>query len=184
MDNQNNKFEDSSTYQNLQKAFRSECETSAVYSIYGERAKEEGYDQIGCLYEDTARNEREHAKLWLKLMEGGELSHTMESLKDAYKRENEAWTKLYIEYAEEARKEGYIEIAWLFEAVAGIERHHEARFRKLLQNITDDLMFRKKCNCLWVCTKCGYLHYGESAPSPCKVCGCPQCFHQLNKDNF
>lgn len=184
MNHQNKKLEDSNTYQNLRHAFCLECETSGIYAIYGERAREEGYEQVGKLFEDSSRNEKEHAKLWLRLMKGGDLPLTMDHLEAAYQREHEAWTKRYIEYAEEARREGYQEIAWLFEAVAGIERHHEARFRKILQKVTEDMVSNKEYNLLWICSDCGYLYYGNCAPSQCKVCGCAHSFLQLKQGSF
>jgi len=177
-------FEKSNTYKNLQAAFTGETSASGKYAIFGRKAKEEGYEQIGNIFEETSGNEREHAEIWLKLMEGGEVPTTLDNLKTAYGGENYEWTSMYVKYAEEAEREGFHQIACLFEGVANIERHHDARFRKLAQNIMNDQVFCKKVNTLWVCLNCGNLYYGECAPEVCPVCCYPQGYYQLNCENY
>jgi rubrerythrin len=177
-------FKESNTYKNLQAAFNGETKASTKYAIYGRKAYEEGYMQIGNIFEETSGNEREHAEIWMKLMEGGEVPSTLENLKDAYSGENYEWTQMYVNYAEEAEKEGYPEIADLFAGVAAIERHHDARYRKLAQNIINDQVFCKRTNTLWVCLNCGNLYYGECAPEVCPVCGYPQGYYQVNCENY
>lgn len=179
-----NDFFSSKTYKNLQEAFDAESRASMKYFIYGRKAREEGYQQIGNIYEETSMNEREHASVWLKLMMGNKLPTTLENLKDSYSSENYEWTNMYIEYAQEARREGYDEIAELFEGVASVERHHDSRFRKLASNLINESVFNKKNNVLWICVSCGNLHYDASAPETCPVCGCSREYYQLNSDNY
>jgi rubrerythrin len=133
---------------------------------------------------ETSGNEREHAEIWLKLMEGGEVPSTLENLKDAYSGETYEWTKMYMDYATEAEIEGYPEIADLFVGVANIEHHHDARYRKLAQNIMEDQVFCKRTETVWVCLNCGNLYYGECAPEYCPVCGYPQAYYQVNCENY
>lgn len=177
-------FRESNTFRNLQAAFDGETKASTKYAIYGRKAKEEGYEQIGNIFNETSGNEREHAEIWLKLIKGGEVPSTLENLKDSYAGENYEWTTMYIGFAQEARREGYPEIAELFEGVASIERHHDSRYRKLANNIVNDTVFCKNNNVLWVCLNCGNLYYGDCAPDPCPVCGYPQGYYQMNCDNF
>ena len=177
-------FVSSNTFKNLQAAYEAEIKASMKYHIYGKKAKEDGYMQIGTIFDETSMNEREHAEIWLKLMKGGKLPTTLDNLKDSYSSENYEWTNMYIEFAQEARKEGYEEIAELFEGVASVERHHDSRFRKLASNIMSDSVYNKKTNVLWICISCGNLFYGVSAPEPCPVCGCSQEYYELNKDNY
>lgn len=179
-----NDFISSNTYKNLQKAFDAESRASVKYSIYGRKAREDGYQQISNIYEETSLNEQEHAKVWLMLMLSGKLPSTLDNLKDSYICENYEWTNMYVEFAEEARREGYREIAELFEGVASVERHHDSRFRKLASNIMNESVFCKKDNVLWICVSCGNLHYGTSAPEPCPICGGSQKHYQLNSDNY
>ncbi len=177
-------FFNSNTFKNLQTAYDTEAKACMKYLIYGRKARDDGYMQIGHIFDETSMNEREHAEIWLKLMKGGKLPSTLDNLKDSYSGENYEWTKLYIEFAQEARREGYDEIAELFEGVAGVERHHDARFRKLASNIINDTVYSKKNNTLWTCRNCGNLYYGASAPEPCPVCGCSREAYQLNQDNY
>jgi rubrerythrin len=182
--NNGDNFIESNTYRNLLAAFNGEATASTKYAIYGMKAKEDGFEQIGNIYEETSRNEREHAEIWFKLLHGGVIPTTLDNLKDSFGGENYEWTNMYMGYAEEAKKEGYSEIARLFEGVAAIERHHDARFRKLAQNIMYDKVFCKGTPVLWVCLNCGNLFYGECAPDPCPVCGYPQGYYQLNCENY
>jgi len=183
-DNNGDNFRESNTYQNLQEAFKGEGTASTKYAIYGMKAKEDGYEQIGNIFEETSRNEREHCEIWLKLLHGGEVPSTLDNLKDSYGGEYYEWTTMYMDYAREAVQEGYPEIARLFEGVAAIERHHDARIRKLAQNIMNDKVFCKDNNVLWVCLNCGNIFYGECAPDPCPVCGYSQGYYQLNCENY
>ena len=177
-------FRESNTFKNLQAAFDGETKASTKYAIYGRKAKEEGYIQIGNIFEETSGNEREHAEIWMKLMKDGEVPPTFDNLQDAYSGEDFEYTRMYPGYAEEAMREGYPEIARLFEGVARIEQHHNARYRKLAQNIMNDTVFCKNSNVVWICLNCGNLYYGECAPDPCPVCGYPQGYYQLNCDNY
>lgn len=177
------KFRRSNTYKNLKAAFDGESKASTKYAIYGRKAKEDGYEQIGNIFEETSGNEREHAEIWLKLLKGGEVPSTEENLKDAYSGETYEWTTMYVGFAEEAMREGFPEIAHLFQGVAGIERHHDARFRRLEKNILEDKVFFKNSNVVWICLNCGNLIYGECAPEICPVCGYPQGYYQLNCEN-
>ena len=147
----NSNFQESNTFRNLQTAFDGETRVSTKYAIYGRKAKEEGYEQIGRIFEEASCNEREHANIWLKLMTGGELPSTLENLKASYSGENYEWTTMYISFAQEARREGFEEIAELFEGVAAIERYHDSRFRKLASNIMNNTVFDRNNNVFWIC---------------------------------
>ncbi len=179
-----NMFMASNTYKNLQRAFDGEAGASTKYAIYGRKAREEGYVQIANIFEEASMNEQEHAELFMKLMKGGEISSTLDNLVDSYSGENEEWTNRYIGFAREARKEGYPEIGELFEGAAGVERHHDARFRKLASNIVNGTVFCKNKNVMWICLNCGNLYYSDCAPDPCPVCGYPRGYYQLSCDNF
>jgi rubrerythrin len=185
MDDENRKnFTMSNTYKNLENAFKGETSASGKYAIYARKAREDGFEQIGDIFDETSGNEREHGEIWLKLLNGGEVPSTLDNLKDAYSGENYEWTKMYVNYAEEARKEGYPEIAELFDGVAAIEQHHDSRFRKLAHNIKTDQVFCKHGKVLWICLNCGNLYYGECAPEECPVCGYPQGFYQLDVEIY
>ena len=177
-------FRVTNTYRNLQSAFIGETSAGTKYRLFGEKAREEDYQQIGDIFDQTSHNELAHAEVWYKLLHGGEVPTTLENLKEAYGGENREWTGMYVSYADEARREGYPEIARLFEEVLAVERHHDAQYRKLAQNILNDNVFCKGGNTLWVCLNCGNLFYGECAPSPCPLCGYPQGFYELNCENF
>lgn len=177
-------FMGSNTYKNLKAAFDGETKASTKYAIFGIKAKEEGFEQIGNIFEESSGNEREHAEIWLKILNGGEIPSTLENLKEAYTGEYYEWTTMYEDFAKEAIREGYQEIARLFEGVANIEKHHDARFRKLAHNIINDEVFCKRGKFLWVCLVCGNLYYGECAPDPCPICGYPQGYYQLNCENY
>ena len=177
-------FEDSKTYQNLKKAFEGETKASGKYAIYARKAREDGYQQIGNIFEETSGNEREHAEIWLKLLNGGELPPTLENLKAASDGEHYEWTEMYPQFADTARQEGYLEIADLFEGVAKIENHHGSRFGKLARNIEHGMVFCKNREVVWVCLNCGNLIWGECAPEVCPVCAYPRGYYELNCDNF
>lgn len=175
---------ESSTYSNIAEALERELMASARYSISAEKAREDGYEQIADIFEETSKNEMEHAKILLKLINNNAMPSTPDNLKSAYTGEYREWTSIYVSFAEKAREEGYNEIARLFECLAGIEMHHDVRFRKLAQNIMNNQVFCKKDNALWICMKCGYLVYGGGAPDICPVCMGQQGYYQLNRDNY
>ncbi len=182
--NSNHSFEESITYQNLQKAFEGEAVASTKYAIYGEKAREQGYEQIANIFDETSYNEREHCTIWMKILKGGEIPDTLTNLQDAYGGESFEWKSMYLSYAQEARREGYTQIAELFEGVANIEHHHDARYRKLANNILTDQVFCKRNKVVWICLNCGNLIYDECAPECCPVCGYPKGFFQINCENY
>ncbi|WP_326907705.1 rubrerythrin family protein [Sedimentibacter sp. MB31-C6] len=177
-------FANSETYRNLQSAFQGELIASAKYQIYGTRARQDGYQQIGNIFDETARNEREHARIWLDQINSGQETTTYENLVEAYNLENYEWTEMYRQYAEKAREEGYEDIANLFEAVGLIERHHDFRFRQLAENIRTNRVFCKNNISVWICIICGNLVWNECAPERCPVCGYPQSYYELNCENY
>lgn len=174
----------SKTEQNLLAAFAGESQARNKYSYYASRAKKDGYVQIAKIFEETAANEKEHAKIWFKLLHDGEVPSTSENLADAAFGENYEWTDMYDTFAKEAREEGFSKIAALFEMVGKIEKEHEARFRKLLKNIEDELVFSRDDDAIWVCSNCGHIHIGKKAPKLCPVCDHPQAHFELKAENF
>lgn len=140
--------------------------------------------QIAAIFEETANNEKEHAKLWFKYLHNGEIASTMENLKDAAAGENYEWTDMYDRMAKEAEEEGFTEIAAKFRGVAAIEKHHEERYRKLLKNIDDKVVFSREGECIWICRNCGHIVIGKSAPKICPVCNHPQSYFELRKENY
>lgn len=182
--NNGDNFKESNTYKNLQAAFQGETSASGKYAIFGMKAKEEGYEQIGNIFLETSGNEREHAEIWYKILNGGEVPSTFDNLQTASGGEYHEWTQMYLDYAKEARREGYPEIASLMEGVASIEHHHDMRYRRLAQNIASGKVFCKDNEVVWVCLNCGNLFYGECAPEECPVCGYPQGYYQLNCENY
>lgn len=173
----------SKTEANLLAAFAGESEARNKYTYYASKAKKDGYVQISKIFEETASNEKEHAKIWWKLLTGGAGS-TEENLTDAAAGENYEWTVMYKDFAAEAREEGFENIARLFELVGEIEKHHEERFRKLLENLGNDLVFSKEGERVWICTNCGHIHFGKSAPQVCPVCAHPQGFFEVKAENY
>ncbi len=171
------------TEQNLLTAFAGESQARNKYTFYASKAKKEGYVQIANLFEKTANNEKEHAKLWFKLLHDG-IPSTMENLKDAAAGENYEWTDMYATFAKEAREEGFEEIARMMEGVAAIEKHHEERYLKLLSNIEGKKVFEKDGVVVWECLNCGHLHVGTSAPMVCPVCDHPQAYFQVDEENY
>lgn len=173
----------SQTEQNLMTAFAGESQAHTKYLYYASKAKKDGYVQIGALFEETAKNEKEHAKIWFKFLHGG-MPSTTENLKDAAAGENYEWTDMYAGFAETARKEGFDDIADLFDGVAAIEKEHEERYKKLLANIEGDLVFSKDGDAVWQCANCGHIVVGKKAPEVCPVCAHPQAYFQVRAENY
>ena len=174
----------SKTEKNLLAAFAGESQAHTKYLYYASKAKKDGYVQIGALFEETAKNEKEHAKIWFKLLHDGAVPATTENLKDAAAGENYEWTDMYAGFAETARAEGFDHIAQLFEGVAAIEKEHEERYRKLLKNINDKVVFSSEGDSFWQCLNCGHIHFGKEAPKVCPVCEHPQAYFELRKTNY
>ena len=174
----------SKTEQNLMTAFAGESQARNKYTYYASKAKKDGYEQIAAIFEETANNEKEHAKIWFKLLNGGEIPSTEENLKAAADGENYEWTDMYDEFAKTAREEGFDHIAYLFEGVAKIEKEHEERYRKLLANVNDKLVFSSDGDTIWICRNCGHVHIGKTAPKVCPVCAHPQSYFERKADNF
>ena len=175
----------SKTEQNLMAAFAGESQARNTYSYYASKAKKEGYEQIAALFTETADNEKEHAKMWFKLLEGGSIKSTAENLKDAAAGENYEWTDMYAEFARVADEEGFTEIAAKFRAVADVEKHHEERYLKLLENVQKNQVFTKDTGIhVWKCRNCGHIHIGEKAPELCPVCAHPQAYFELEAKNY
>ena len=173
------------TEQNLMEAFAGESQARNKYTYYASKAKKEGYVQIAALFEETARNEKEHAKIWFKLLHGGAVADTMTNLADAAAGEMYEWTDMYARMAKEAKEEGFDRIAYLFEAVGKIEKEHEERYRKLLANIEEGKVFdRAPEKVMWQCDNCGHQFVGEKAPGVCPVCDHPQSYFQIKAENF
>lgn len=172
------------TEANLRTAYAGESEATNKYTYYASKAKKDGYVQIANIFEETAGNEREHAKLWFKLLHGGAVPDTMENLADAAAGENYEWTEMYATFAKEAREEGFDHIAELFEGVAAIEKEHEARYRKLLKNINEGIVFSRDGDRIWQCLNCGHIHIGKDAPKICPVCAHPQAYFELREINY
>ena len=170
------------TEANLWEAFAGESKARNKYTYYASKAKKDGYEQIAALFEETAAQEKEHAKLWFKLIQG--IGSTMDNLKDAASGENDEWTDMYPRMAQEAREEGFEEIARIMEGVAAIEKAHEERYLKLLQNIEDKLVFSREGDAIWQCRNCGHIYIGKEAPTVCPVCNHPQSYFQLKENNY
>ena len=170
------------TEANLWEAFAGESMARNKYTYYASKAKKDGYEQIAALFEETAAQEKEHAKLWFKLIHG--IGSTMENLTDGAKGENDEWTDMYPRMAAEARAEGFEEIAIMMEGVAAVEKAHEERYLKLLKNIEDKLVFSRDGDANWQCRNCGHLYIGKDAPVVCPVCKHPQAYFQLQENNF
>ncbi len=173
----------SKTEQNLQTAFAGESMARNKYTYYASKAKKDGFVQIANLFEETANNEKEHAKMWFKLLNGG-IGTTEENLKDAAAGENYEWTDMYATFAKEAKEEGFEEIARLFEGVAAIEKEHEERYLKLLDNVTKKMVFSKDGDVMWQCANCGHIVVGKEAPEVCPVCDHPQAYFQVKAENY
>lgn len=174
----------SKTEANLKTAFAGESQARNKYSYYASKARKDGYEQIAAIFEETAGNEKEHAKLWFKLLNGGAVSDTLTNLLDAAAGENYEWTDMYATFAKEARAEGFDDIANLFAGVAVIEHGHEERYRKLISNIESDLVFSRDDEVIWQCSNCGHIHIGTNAPDECSICKHPQAYFQLQVINY
>ena len=172
------------TAANLAAAFAGESEARNKYPYYASAAKKEGYNQIAAIFEETAGNEKEHAKLWFKALHGGAVPDTVTNLKDAAAGENYEWTQMYAEFAKVAKEEGFDDIAWLFESVGAIEKEHEERYRKLLEAVEKGTVFADVEEQIWVCSNCGHIHIGKEAPSVCPVCAHPQGYFMRKATNY
>ena len=177
-----NKYVGTQTEKNLREAFSGESEARNKYTYFASKAKKEGFEQISALFLKTADNEKEHAKMWFKELDG--LGNTAENLASAADGENYEWTDMYATMAKEAREEGFDDIAALFEGVGAIEKHHEARYKAMLKDVEKDAMFKKATSTVWICLNCGHIHYGETAPLVCPVCNHPQAYFQELKDHY
>ena len=172
------------TEKNLQEAFAGESRARNKYSYWASKAKKDGFVQIAAIFEETANNEKEHAKMWFKLLEGGAIKSTPENLEAAAAGENYEWTDMYARMAQEAREEGFNEIAAKFELVAKVEAEHEARYRKLLDNVKKERVFSKDNDVIWQCSNCGHIVIGKKAPQVCPVCDHPQAYFQVKAENY
>ena len=174
----------SRTEANLMTAFAGESQARNKYTYYASKAKKDGYVQIAQIFEETANNEKEHAKIWFKLLHDGGIPTTVENLKDAAAGENYEWTEMYAEFAKVAKEEGFDHIAALFEMVAKIEKDHEERYKKLLENIEGGLVFSRDGDMMWICSNCGHVHIGKSAPEICPVCAHPKAYFMMKAENY
>ena len=172
------------TEKNLMTAFAGESQARNKYSYFASKAKKEGYVQIAAIFEETANNEKEHAKMWFKLLEGGAIRSTVENLQAAADGENYEWTDMYATFAKEAREEGFDDIAAKFEGVAKIEKEHEERYLKLLGNIKKEIVFSRDGDMIWQCANCGHVCVGKKAPEVCPVCDHPQSYFQIKAENY
>lgn len=174
----------SQTEKNLQTAFAGESQARNKYTYFAGKARKEGYVQIAELFETTANNEKEHAKLWFKALHGGEIADTASNLSDAADGEHYEWTDMYANFAKVAREEGFKELAVQFELVGKIEQRHEERYRKLLANVKTGEVFQKGSTVIWECSNCGHIHIGEKAPEVCPTCKHPKAYFFIHADNF
>lgn len=174
----------SKTEKNLMEAFAGESQARNKYTYFASKAKKEGYEQIAAIFQETADNEKEHAKLWFKLLNNGEVPNTVENLKAAAKGENFEWTDMYERMAKEAKEEGFDRIAYLFEAVGKIEKEHEERYKKLLENIENDTVFSAGEVKIWKCRNCGHIVVGTRAPEVCPVCSHPKAYFEIKAENY
>ena len=174
----------SQTEKNLMTAFAGESQARNKYTYYASQAKKDGYEQIAAIFEETAGNEKEHAKLWFKLLHGGKVPTTMDNLKDAAEGENYEWTDMYEGFAKTAEAEGFAELAAKFRMVGEIEKHHEERYRALLKNVETAAVFEKSEVKVWECRNCGHIVVGTSAPKVCPVCAHPQSYFEVHAENY
>ena len=174
----------SKTEKNLMDAFAGESQARNKYTYFASKARKDGYEQIAEIFEETADNEKEHAKLWFKLLNNNSIPSTVENLKSAAEGENFEWTDMYDRMAKEAREEGFDRIAFLFESVGKIEKEHEARYKKLLENVENGLVFSKEEDKIWICRNCGHITVGKDAPAICPVCKHPQSYMEIKAENY
>ena len=172
------------TEQNLKDAFAGESQARNNYTYYASQARKDGYEQIAAIFEETAGNEKEHAKIWFKLLHGDAVPDTHTNLEDAAAGENYEWTDMYKQFAETAKEEGFTRIAYLFEQVGKIEKEHEERYLKLLENVEGDLVFSKDGDTIWKCRNCGHIVIGKKAPEVCPVCAHPQSYFEVKAENY
>ena len=174
----------SRTEKNLMAAFAGESQARNKYTYYASKARKDGYEQIAAIFEETANNEKEHAKMWFKELHGGDVPSTLENLNDAADGENYEWTDMYDEFARVAREEGFNTIAAKFELVGKIEKEHEERYRKLIKNVEEGLVFSKDEDAIWICRNCGHVVIGKKAPAVCPVCNHPQSYFEVKASNY
>ena len=179
-----NKYEGTKTEENLKKAFAGESEARNKYDFFASKAKKDGFEQIAAIFAETALNEKEHAKMWYKELHGGAVEDTEVNLGAAADGENYEWTDMYKGFAETAREEGFEELAVKFEEVAKIEKSHEERYRKLLKNVKDKIVFSRDGDTIWVCRNCGHIVVGKDAPEVCPVCNHPQSYFEIKAENY
>jgi len=178
------KLEGTKTLENLKTAFAGESQARNKYTYYASQAKKDGYEQIAAIFEETANNEKEHAKLWFKFLHDGSVPTTIDNLKDAAEGENYEWTTMYHEFAITAKEEGFNELAFLFEAVGKIEKEHEERYMTLLKNIEDQSVFEKKEEKIWICRNCGHVYVGTKAVELCPVCKHPKSYMEVKSETY
>ena len=174
----------SKTEQNLLTAFSGESMARNKYTYFASKAKKDGYEQIAAIFEETANNEKEHAKLWYKELMGGNIKSTIDNLGIAADGENYEWTDMYAEFAKTAKEEGFTRLAYLFEKVGEIEKEHEDRYRKLIKNVEEGLVFSKDNDRIWKCRNCGHIVIGKNAPDICPVCNHPQSYFEIKNENY
>ena len=174
----------SKTEANLLAAFAGESQARNKYTYFASKARKEGYEQIAAIFEETAANEKEHAEIWFKLLNGGQVPSTEENLKAAADGENYEWTDMYAEFAKTAKEEGFDRIAYLFNAVGQIEKEHEARYLKLLENIKDGIVFSRDGDKIWKCRNCGHIVIGKAAPEVCPVCSHAKAYYEIKAENY
>ena len=174
----------SKTEKNLMDAFAGESQARNKYTYFASKAKKEGYEQIAAIFQETADNEKEHAKMWYKLLKGGEIPSTLDNLHEAANGENYEWTDMYERMAKEADEEGFTRIAYLFREVGKIEKEHEARYQKLIENLDNGLVFSKDGDRIWKCRNCGHIVIGKSAPEVCPVCSHPKAYFEIKAENY
>jgi len=174
----------SKTEKNLMEAFAGESQARNKYTYFASKAKKDGFVQISKIFEETANNEKEHAKIWFKLLEGGSIGSTLDNLKAAASGEHYEWTNMYASFAKDAREEGFNDIAFLFESVAKIEKEHEERYNKLFESVKNGKVFERENEIAWVCNNCGHVHHGENAPEICPVCKHPQSYFEEKSTNY
>jgi len=174
----------SKTETNLKEAFAGESQARNKYTYFASKARKDGYEQIAAIFEETAGNEKEHAKMWFKYLEGGEIKSTLENLEAAANGENYEWTDMYDRMAREADDEGFTEIARKFRMVGAIEKAHEERYKKLIENVEGELVFSSEEDTIWICRNCGHIVIGKKAPEVCPVCNHPKSFFERKADNY
>ena len=174
----------SKTEKNLMEAFAGESQARNKYTYFASKAKKEGYEQIAALFLETAENEKEHAKIWFKLLNGGDIGDTAANLQAAADGENYEWTDMYAEFAKTAKEEGFNHIAYLFEEVGKIEKEHEERYLKLLENVEGGLVFSREGDTIWKCRNCGHIVIGKKAPEVCPVCTHPKAYFEIKAENY